>query len=140
MTLWIALTLLAAQPQAVPEPAPGPPSAAPPPAALTEADIEAVMERALAPTFEAFATCISDGVENAPRRGSVSTAAAAIVRGCGPQRDALMAAHADFLDNTPLSDAQKAQSHAAWAESGRTLQSQVEAALTGLRREPGDED
>lgn len=131
MALRIALTLLAAQA----EPAP-----APPPSAPTEADIEAVMQRALAPAFEAFSNCISAGIENAPRTEPVPAAAAAIVRMCAPQREALMAAHGEFLDNAPLSDAQKARSREGWAETRRTLQSQVEAALTRLRAGQREDD
>jgi hypothetical protein len=128
MSLTIALTLLAAQ-------APAPPSSAP-----TEADIEAVMQRALAPHFEAFGTCVSTGLESAPRRGPVSRAAAAIVRNCRPQQQALFAAYERFIAEAPLDEAQKTQSRTAWQESQRTLPSQIEAALTQSREAEREED
>jgi len=128
MSLTIALLLLAAQ-------APPPPSSAP-----TEADIEAVMQRALAPQFEAFGTCVTTGLERASRRGSVSRAAAAIVRNCRPQQQALFAAYERFIDQAPLDEAQKTQSRAAWRESQRTLPSQIEVALTQSRAAEREED
>lgn len=103
-------------------------------AAPTEADIEAAMQRALAPQFGAWTTCIHEALEAGDARRPAAAEAARIVALCRPLQEELAAAHARFLDGAPLTDAQKEESRRAWAASLRTFAGQLERAVVQQRQ------
>jgi hypothetical protein len=107
-------------------------------AAPTEADIEAAMQRALAPQAEAWSTCMHDALEAGDARRPAAAEATRIVALCRPQQDEMVAAHARFLDGAPLTDAQKEESRRAWAASLRALTGQLRRAVVQQREQAND--
>jgi hypothetical protein len=128
MTIWIAATLALAQP-----PAP-PPSAAP--SVPGEAEIEARMQAAVGPTFQAWVSCLTEIVEATPDRVPAAEAAAAIIASCRDRQQALAAAHAAFLASEPLGDALRESSRSAWAASMDGIETQLVRAIEAMRGQP----